>query len=327
MSPPLIARAPGKLVLSGAYAVLVGAPALVVGVDRYATARADLQPTFRSAEVEAALLELEEELGQNALIRHPFVDAQALRQGSGTESRKLGLGSSAAILVASLAVVLADLRGAPAPTEEIWRRALRAHARAQGGGSGVDVDAATYGGVRVFQRPPSLELGSAAAPASAPLAEPRSYPVALPEGLFLEVWSVPEPASTRDFVAKVWALQKRDAQAFQHTLAAQALASFEAERALHEHSTIDLVRALAGQAQVLKKLGDLAGVPIFLPTLVPLGSMLSANSAWLPSGAGGGDIMLYAADQPSPAPFREAARNLGLERLSLRLGAEGVHFL
>jgi len=33
-----IARAPGKLVLSGAYAVLSGAPALVVAVDRYVVA-------------------------------------------------------------------------------------------------------------------------------------------------------------------------------------------------------------------------------------------------------------------------------------------------
>ena len=32
------ARAPGKLVLSGAYAVLEGAPALVAAVDRYAVA-------------------------------------------------------------------------------------------------------------------------------------------------------------------------------------------------------------------------------------------------------------------------------------------------
>ena len=32
------ARAPGKLVLSGAYSVLEGAPALVAAVDRYALA-------------------------------------------------------------------------------------------------------------------------------------------------------------------------------------------------------------------------------------------------------------------------------------------------
>ena len=34
----VIARAPGKVVLSGAYAVLEGAPALVAAVDRYVVA-------------------------------------------------------------------------------------------------------------------------------------------------------------------------------------------------------------------------------------------------------------------------------------------------
>ncbi len=34
----MIAKAPGKLVVSGAYSVLEGAPAIVVAVDRYAVA-------------------------------------------------------------------------------------------------------------------------------------------------------------------------------------------------------------------------------------------------------------------------------------------------
>ncbi|MDP9002088.1 MAG: hypothetical protein M3O46_18505, partial [Myxococcota bacterium] len=49
------AIAPGKLLLTGAYAVLEGAPAIVAAIDRYAVAdasRADQRP---SAEVRAAL--------------------------------------------------------------------------------------------------------------------------------------------------------------------------------------------------------------------------------------------------------------------------------
>ena len=41
------ARAPGKLVLSGAYAVLEGAPALVAAVDRYALADSERSATLR----------------------------------------------------------------------------------------------------------------------------------------------------------------------------------------------------------------------------------------------------------------------------------------
>ena len=85
------ARAPGKVVISGAYAVLEGAPAIVAAVDRYAVADTARAPDFVSDEVRVAL----------GGRRAPLVDASALR----ADGRKLGLGSSAAILVASLAAL------------------------------------------------------------------------------------------------------------------------------------------------------------------------------------------------------------------------------
>ena len=49
------ARAPGKLVLSGAYAVLEGAPAIVAAVDRYAMADTEQAAAFVGAELQAAI--------------------------------------------------------------------------------------------------------------------------------------------------------------------------------------------------------------------------------------------------------------------------------
>src|SRR5579871_2078485 len=96
------ARAPGKLVLSGAYAVLEGAPCLVAAVDRYAVADAARPAPFVTDEVRAAV-------DAGVLDAAPWFDASALRDRApdGT-SRKLGLGSSAAILVASMAAALGD---------------------------------------------------------------------------------------------------------------------------------------------------------------------------------------------------------------------------
>ncbi|MBM4364466.1 MAG: phosphomevalonate kinase, partial [Deltaproteobacteria bacterium] len=82
----MIARAPGKLVLSGAYAVLEGAPAIVTAVDRWVTADTGRPADRLTPEVSAALA------GRTA----PWFDAGPLRDGE----QKLGLGSSAAILVA-----------------------------------------------------------------------------------------------------------------------------------------------------------------------------------------------------------------------------------
>ena len=91
------ARAPGKVVISGAYAVLEGAPAIVASVDRYALADTALSSNFVTEEVREAL-------GDGPA---PWIDASALREGG----RKLGLGSSAAILVASLAALELGARG------------------------------------------------------------------------------------------------------------------------------------------------------------------------------------------------------------------------
>ena len=48
------ARAPGKIVMSGAYAVLEGAPAIVTAVDRYVLADAGRPAEFVTPEVREA---------------------------------------------------------------------------------------------------------------------------------------------------------------------------------------------------------------------------------------------------------------------------------
>src|SRR5262245_30830565 len=74
---PMLAQAPGKIVLSGAYAVLEGAPALVAAVDRYVIADATRDADLVTPEVRAAI-------GSG---RAPWFDASALR----ARERKLGL--------------------------------------------------------------------------------------------------------------------------------------------------------------------------------------------------------------------------------------------
>ena len=114
--------APGKLVLTGAYAVLDGAPAIVAAVDRYALAD-----------------------DRGAAASH--VDVSALHDDRG---QKLGLGSSAASIVATLGLRAhgrgEDLRSAPARAG-IFRAAREAHAKEQNGGSGVDIAASVFGGI------------------------------------------------------------------------------------------------------------------------------------------------------------------------------------
>ncbi|HVJ29572.1 MAG TPA: phosphomevalonate kinase, partial [Gammaproteobacteria bacterium] len=107
-----VARAPGKLVALGEYAVLDGAPAVVLALDRYAevtldeTADGVCRLTTRSSTVVerrfdagkssgAALVDLVAAAAPH-LAWTATIDSQAFFAGSA----KLGLGSSAAVLTA-----------------------------------------------------------------------------------------------------------------------------------------------------------------------------------------------------------------------------------
>jgi phosphomevalonate kinase len=299
-----LARAPGKLVLSGAYAVLTGAPALVVAVDRYVTADSSRPAPFLTPEVKAALGEDERSA--------PCFDASHLRE----KGQKLGLGSSAAILVASLAVLELDAEPGlsdAALCARVYSRALHAHRTAQGGGSGVDVAASAHGGVLAARRRDGeLELVS----------------VGLPEGLHFQIWACSVSASTSVFLARIAEFAARDAAAHQARIAAQADAAEFALDAVQRGSASDFVAAIACQVGTLTALGEAAGVGIVTPELAELGALAaSLGAAFLPAGAGGGDVAYYVGRTPPEPRFEARARALGLTQVELQVGARGVHAL
>lgn len=296
-----LARAPGKLVLSGAYAVLTGAPALVVAVDRYVLADSARMATFLTPEVHAAL-------GDRSA---PWFDASELREGD----KKLGLGSSAAILVASLAAL--ELAAEPTLTDaalcdRVYQRAFLAHRAAQGGGSGVDVAASAHGGVLAARRNGSgaLELSR----------------VALPSALHLEVWACSVAASTSAFLLRIAEFAARDPLTHARCIHAQADAAESALAAAVRGDAADFVRAIARQVTTLSALGESANVSIVTAELGELARLAAAQgAAFLPAGAGGGDVAYWVGSHAPPAEFAARAQELGLSRVSLSLGARGVH--
>ncbi|HKO51468.1 MAG TPA: hypothetical protein VJV79_27355 [Polyangiaceae bacterium] len=294
------ARAPGKLVLSGAYAVLTGAPALVVAVDRYVLADSARAATFLTPEVQAAL-------GERAA---PWFDASALREGE----QKLGLGSSAAILVASLAAL--ELAAEPALNDSelcarVYDRAFVAHRAAQGGGSGVDVAASAHGGVLAARRQGGvLQLAR----------------LQLPSTLYFEVWACSVSASTSAFLARIAEFAAHDPAAHAARINAQADAAEAALTAVERGDASDFVRAIARQVTTLTALGESAGVAIVTAELGELARLAAARgAAFLPAGAGGGDVAYWVGSSAPPSEFAARARELGLSRVPLALGARGVH--
>jgi phosphomevalonate kinase len=292
----VIARAPGKLVVSGAYAVLHGAPAIVTAVDRYVVADSSRQTPLVTAEVRCAL----------GVARAPWFDASALRSAD----RKLGLGSSAAIVVASLAAVALDEEpemGDSALAARVFPGALRAHREAQGGGSGVDVAASAFGGTLLCRvGPGGLEHAACS----------------LPSDLRVEVWAAPHASSTAEMIRAVTRWGAAAPAAHGRVMARLTDA---AEAAAGATDAPCLLEALRAQRDLLAELGDGAGVPIVPASLRELAREEErADLALLPSGAGGGDVLLWVGLHGADCPAERLASG-GFERLGVRIGARGVH--
>jgi phosphomevalonate kinase len=300
LSRELIARAPGKVVISGAYAVLEGAPAIVSAVSRYVLADANRRSDLLTPEVHAAI-------GDRPA---PWFDASALREAG----KKLGLGSSAAILVASLGALELAAR-APIDDSEmvaaVLSRALSAHAAAQGGGSGIDVAASAHGGTLICRRKGEL------------LEVQRAD---LPRTLCVEVWAAGQPASTPELRRRVSLLAERDPFSYRLIMDAQASASERAAEALAQGDGAALIAALADQRDALGRLGSTAGAPIVTGEVAKLDALARNEGATvLPAGAGGGDVALFVGSAAPSAPLRALALELGQQPLALELGARGVH--
>ncbi|HEY0465866.1 MAG TPA: hypothetical protein VGC79_16750, partial [Polyangiaceae bacterium] len=69
-----------------------------------------------------------------------------------------------------------------------------------------------------------------------------------------------------------------------------------------------------------------AGVGIVTPELAELAQLAVAEgAAFLPAGAGGGDVAYWVGPSAPPRAFAARAEQHGLSRVQLRLGARGVH--
>jgi phosphomevalonate kinase len=291
--------APGKLLLSGAYAVLEGSPAIVMAIDRYAVADS-LRRGSPSAEVAAAMP------AQDA----PHVDATDLFSGD----KKLGLGSSAAVVVAALGVVAAG-RGADLEDDGVRRglydAARAAHAHVQSGGSGVDIAASVYGGVLRYE----IDGPSAVRVARAEL----------PKGLHLETYWSGESVRTSDMRARVDALRSRDRDTFNARMRDLSVAARECSSAIAAGDAPAFVEAAAGSERALSALGQDADAPIVPPYARELArAAKEEGAAFCPSGAGGGDIFVRYGLAPASARFTAAAHAARLVLLKLGPDAHGV---
>ena len=293
----MIASAPGKLILTGEYAVLEGAPAIVVAVDRRAIARRNALPRGSSPFLLAVADEIAARRGASdpatRAAMEISVDSAAFYDTvSGaripatvvaelaTDRTKLGLGSSAAVTVAATALALGS-----ADRHLVLEIAQAAHARAQGPrgsrGSGADIAASVFGGTIVFSRPD---------PAGPCQIEPRRWPSAVTLLPFFTGAS----ADTAQLVAKVHAARELQRAAVDAALTAITDASRAAIAALSappDLAAVALIGALALAAHATDRLAAATGLDL-VPSCVTTAraALARLGGTAKTTGAGGGDV-------------------------------------
>ena len=295
--------APGKLFLIGEYAVLHGGTAVVTAVDRRAVARFVPGANPSTPLIAEAVKAVAEHAG-TSIDGAPEVDSTALSQGD----QKLGLGSSAAAVVAAIGALWDALGRSPEPAV-LWPLALAAHRKAQGGrGSGGDVAAALFGGVIAYAEHPPI----------------RHLPDEVPAELV--VFRAGDPAATVQFLKAVERLQERDPEQHGAHVARIAAAAARFVEMYAAGDRAGLIETVTAAHDALNALGNAADIPIVTPALQTAAALArGCGGAAKGSGAGGGDVGVgFFPDRQAADGFRARASKLGLEILSITTGARGL---
>jgi phosphomevalonate kinase len=301
--------APGKILVTGEYAVLDGAQAVIMAVNRRARATLADAPQ----ELSPFLAAVRDLCGEPDRAARVVVDTGALASDNGP---KLGLGSSAAATVAAVACAIGA--GDRARVHDI---AHRAHALAQAPrgarGSGADVAASVHGGVLVVRR--DLQAGDDAPLAVQPARWPRGF-------AFVTAWTG-APADTPALVARVRALRADRPRDYDAIAARIAGASARLVDAIGDAGgAARAVDAIRDGGDAVAELGRAAGVALWTDAHTRIAAIAEpAGAAVKPTGAGGGDIALIVLSTPdSAASLRAELAAAGIPTLSLDVDPDGV---
>jgi phosphomevalonate kinase len=334
----VVRRAPGKLFVAGEFAVVEpGTPAILVAVDRYVTVTvsgsgdadvvisSDLGPrrvrwAWHDGRLGACGSDDEQRAGSglahvvsaievvSRLLAERDLPVPALSVSVSSSlhdnGTKLGLGSSGAVTVATVAAV-ASFCGLELTPDLRFRLSVLATVGVDVRASGGDLAASTWGGWIMYRSPDRtavLDLSRRRGVedtlrAPWPGFEVRRLPP--PDGLSLEVGWTGTPASTTALISDLYRRPWRGSASHRRFVNATTdcvRASVSALERGDRHALQDQIRCAR---QELTRLDDEVGLGIFTAGLTALCAAAEAvGGAAKPSGAGGGDcgIALFDAD-------------------------------
>ena len=351
--------APGKLYIAGEYAVVEpGHQAVLVAVDRFITVRiaavehaGPTGPTghIRSALYEArslawyrrpedGMVEVEKQFNDYVVSAIRLVE-QMVREAGGSlrffdldisselddgSGRKLGLGSSSAVTVATVRAV-ARFYDLPLDDLAVYKLALLATDSVQPIGSGGDIAASAFTGWVSYTSPDRWWLHRVRERTGAADLVRMDWPGLVirrlpPPGLRLSVGWTGAPASTPRLVADVQARARgaHDAAYAEFLRGSEACLS-ALTRALQENDSREIMRRIPQSRRLLSDLSRTSGILIETPELTRFVEIAQEHGAVAKSsGAGGGDCGIALCPPGADAAAMSAAWELaGVQPLSL----------
>ncbi|MGI9221381.1 MAG: mevalonate kinase family protein [Woeseiaceae bacterium] len=313
----LTASAPGKVIVAGEYAVLDGAPAICMAVNRHA--RISISPSDDSQHHVTApgylatsrdfvsISEVADELPLLAAVWQSLpafsagflkidLDSSEFRDSSGS---KIGLGSSAAVAVASTAA----LSQYTSAETDIRDTAMSAHREFQGGsGSGADIACSHAGGVIEYR----MQFGDC---------PELSWPADLHYALLWSGQSA-DTATQLDKLAATESSASRMALAEAASVVASAWRVGDAE---------EISAMLAQYTDTLRRFDVDHRLGIFDAGHAELADTVADQVVYKPCGAGGGDLGIAVSTRESALKeFVAVAQSRQFEPLGLELESTGV---
>ncbi|QFP79580.1 phosphomevalonate kinase [Latilactobacillus graminis] len=349
----ITAKAPGKLYIAGEYAVVeTGFPAIIVALNQFVTVTIEESHEYGSI--------VSKQYQENSLYwqrqgdemvfdnrDNPFhyilsaikLTEQYARQAGKTlrvyhlrvnsdldsaDGKKYGLGSSAAVTVATVKALCAFYE-LSLSNNQLYKLAAIAHLDVQGNGSLGDIAASVFGGwvaYRSFDKQwltavrPTVSLTELLDMPWPSLAIELLTP---PVELSLLIGWTGSPASTSHLVDKI-ALAKKERQDDYQAFLSASKACLEAMIEGFRHTDLQQIQTeLRHNRAILQNLAQFSHVAIETPSLQKMGALAEAiGGAAKTSGAGGGDCGIVIIDRSieTQALFEKWRANQ-IERLNL----------
>ena len=326
-------KAPGKLYIAGEYAVVDGMPSIIVALNQYITVKITAGHRYGSIiskQYQASTIywrregsqmvfdnrdnpfryilsaiKITEQYAKSLNIKlglyHLTIDSQL----DSPDGKKYGLGSSAAVTVATIHA-LCKFYQIPVNRKQLFKLAAIAHFSVQGNGSLGDIAASVYGGwiafrtfdhqwLRIMRRNASIKKLI-----NTPWPNLRIESLKAPQDLRLLIGWTGSPASTSHLVDKVSLGRAHQQTRYYHFLKASQHCLEKMIQGFQAGSLSRIKQQIAVNRKLLNQLGRFTNVQIETPKLRKLSEIaIHHGGAAKSSGAGGGDCGITVIDRKS----------------------------